>query len=294
MKARAHDISGGIDLTGGQGQVYQMVFYSILAWFTITIEAFLRHNFGERYYTKANCYVGFLLMCALFLIGTLLAFGFDGYNWGMYTLFAGYVVMSGYHFYRIWVNLQIGEPQHSFYSGTPRLLIIGKIIATFLNPLLSLVAIAISRFLLSNRNFKRLTASLKVSPPIADIEKFTKLVLEPALVLFLAFSLSGMISWWLMLSGAALLVYNHLSYQLARNEELDIADSLVDAAFMKRDSGSNEKMRSNVSEILKTVKKRVAEEPDFIETLKEEKPSLFDALDELDIDLGTPDTKDEL
>lgn len=294
MSKQAYDISGGIDLGGGQYYEFgQMVFYSILGWFTITIEAFVRYDFGERYYTKANCYVGFLLMCALFLIGSLLSYGFEGYNAGMYVLFFGYIIMSAYHFYRIWVNLQIGEPQHSFFSGRSRLEFLGKIIATLINPFLTIAALAISRFLLSSKNFKRLKGSLNVSPPIADVHKFTKLVIEPAVVLILAFSISGMLSWWLFLSGGALLVYSHLSYQIARNGELDIADNLVDAAFMKRDSGSDKKMRDSVSEIIKTVKKRAVEEPDFIENLKEEKPSLFDVLDELDIDLGTPDVDDD-
>ena len=56
--SKRHDISGGIDFTGGQLEMGRMIFYTILGWFSITIEAFLRYDFGERYYTKWNFIIG--------------------------------------------------------------------------------------------------------------------------------------------------------------------------------------------------------------------------------------------
>lgn len=287
MSRKAHDISGGIDFTGGQAEFAKNIFYSVLGWFSITIEAFIRTDFGERYYTKGNFFVGWMLVGMITFFGQV--FASSSFSWYVFAMWKGFWWLSMFHFWKIWVNNQIGSPQHSIYGGISRLQPLGRLIMKFLNPLSALLARIVGRFTLSGTNYKRLDESLKLSEPFKNEEEFTKKWIEPLLIFFLAtFSFrmgEGILGFWLFICSLSLLVHTHMGYDISRHDELDVSDSIIDAAFQKEDIEGQRLFKQQMREALATVQERALEDPEYLEELKEDNPSVLDVLAELDVNL---------
>jgi hypothetical protein len=292
---KERDISG-IGMGFGQSEYlefFNAIFMSVLLWTSITVEAFLRQDFGERYYTKGNFFVGFWFLALFGLFGMLgiglgfITIGGGGIAPSFGVIWVGYMLFSAFHFWKIFVNNHIGNPPHSLYSGTPRLEPLGKIILKIINPLLGKSALFFGKITLNSDNYQRFSKSLEVRPPLHNSRSFTTMWLEP-LVVFLVtfFLLDGLVFFWGFLAGIALTVLNHIAAAQDRSEELDMLDSVQVAAFQKDDHEARKNIRYQMKESLDIVKERIKEEPEYLETLKEESPSFFEALEELDIDLG--------
>ena len=276
MSRKPHDISGGIGalLMTEQMRMVQMIIYSILAWFSITIECFLRRDFGERYYTLPNFLIGFLAMLLFFVgfsaIASLNPLGSGQRDVAMlpYMVLLAYMVLSAFHFWKIWVNAQVGAPQHSLYDGTSHLQPIGELLMKILNPLLAIGVIFLGRFTLGNENFKRLTASLKVSPVLTNSEKFTKVFLEPVVIIALAFTFSTL-AFWLWVSFFAHTLYTRMRFEYRRFEELDITDGIIEAAFSKEDLERQRRLSIQTEQAREVLQEKATLQPEAYQENRE-------------------------
>jgi len=244
---RVHDISGSVDssMITGDVKMIEAIFYSILAWFSITLDCFLRRDFGERYYTKANFFIGFWVLNFFFFFMYLFKiFGVNSGNpTGRWIVWWGYVGLSAYHFWKIWVNAQIGRPQHSIYDGTSHLQPLGEVLIKIINPLAAIAAMFLGSFTLKRANSKLLNESLKISPVFRNAEEFTKMYLEP-LVLILIWLFVPMIpSLWLSICIVAHIVFTRMRYKGMRDEELNISDGIIEAGAAKEDKEFQERLR---------------------------------------------------
>ncbi|MEM6359643.1 MAG: hypothetical protein AAF731_06105 [Bacteroidota bacterium] len=293
MRRRIHDISGGVDFTAGKLEMAKVIFYSVLGWFSITVEAFLRRDFGERYYTPANFIIGYLaLTTLLFFLWILNAFGIGSSgdltadHYGRSFIVSGYLLLSAFHFWRIWANAQIGLPQHSLHDGRSHLEPLARFLKKRLNPILAVISTSIARFTFGNKNFTRFRKSLDVSPIITSDEKFAKLWVEPA-VLFLLLQFDSIVpKIWLFIALLSHVIYTRMRYSITRDEELDILDGLYEAAFSKRDLNAQKRFKVRMAQTADTLKERIQKEPKYAQEVKEENPDLMEALEELDVDLG--------
>lgn len=296
---RKHDISGGIDFTGGQLQIARNVFYTIIGWFSITLEAFLRRNFGERYYTPGNFFIGFLTLTfffsADFIIGSFGRGSSSGLNYSVtrWVIWLGYLGLSAFHFWKIWVNAQIGRPEHSLYDGTSHLEPIGRRLLKVVNPLAATVAKILGGLTLNSRNRQELNRSLEALPIFFDEEEFTKKWVEPLFVILVWIIVPDVPNLWIMISLIALLVFTRMRYANTRNAELDLSDGIIEASQAKDNRRDMvwERTRMQTQKLVDSVadgnRQRV------MNNIREENPDLMDALDELDIELGEKESSSE-
>ena len=89
----------------------------ITGYFSLSIEVFLRWNFGERYFSVVRVFFGGLVMAVL-AVFPFLGGGASKFYWGL----AGcYLVLSIIHLVRIWLRNRAGVVWHSQSFGVPLL-----------------------------------------------------------------------------------------------------------------------------------------------------------------------------
>ncbi len=291
MSKRVHDISGGIDssiITGGNAQMIEMIFYSVLAWFSITLDCFLRRDFGERYYTRANFFIGFwVLNFFFFFLSILVGLGFSGTGSdGQWYVWYGYLILSAYHFWKIWVNAQIGRPQHSIYDGTSHLEPVGKFLLKYINPLIAKIAMLLGRLTLNSDNAKLLKKSLSLSPVFRSPEEFTKMYVEPFVLVLILLFVPSVPSLWLTICLISHIVFTRMRYRSMRSDELDVSDGIIEAATARDDKEFQERLRRETRVPREKLKERMEQEPEYEQEIKEDNPDLLATLEELDLDLA--------
>jgi len=294
-KRETHDISGGIDLTGGQLEIFKNIFYTIVGWFSITIEAFLRRSFGERYYTPGNFFVGLWVISFFisvdFLIASLMSPNLMpiDYSTTAMLVWLGYLFLRLFHFLKIWLNAKIGRAEHSLYDGTSHLMPVGRLLLKIVNPFAMAVSRIIGAVVLNDEDNKRLVISLDTLPIFFDVAEFTKKWVEPAFILLVWMIVPNIPIWWISMSLVAHLASTRMRYNNTREEELKMADSIIEAAYAKIDRNVGKRVRMQTAQAMEDLQKRVEEEPEYAEEVKEQNPDLMDVLAEIDIDLGSGD-----
>lgn len=170
--------------------------YVIFGYFCISVEVFLRRDFGERYLGIFNLQAGYLVVFIFAGINPLLVpYGNGSALIGI--LSPAFIGMAIYHRYVIWRRLKKGEIWHSYYRGTP----LGY------------------------------WSLLPISASYETIEKW----LEPALLGIITVLLSKvdmLASIWLGFSTFSLFVHTHVDYYNLRQSILDMQDSQIQSAYM--------------------------------------------------------------
>lgn len=261
--------------------IIRYIVYHVLGWFSVTIEVFLRKNFGERYCTKSNLWVGFYVLTFFTLIGKVQV-GFLQFKFGggtFYYLWYAYILLAIFHLARIWMSHQMGNPQHSFYNGESRLEGLTKWILGFINPLIAKVAVFVGKYALPKEERKLLDKSFQLSAPIRDIEGFTKKYVEPLTVfLFAYYFTTGSLYGWLVFCGFALMMHSMIGYEIQRGQYLDVVDSMILAIDQKGEFSYNEKMKENLAIFADKVEEKLANEPELYEEIKSSAPSVAEVL----------------
>ena len=252
---RKRDLTGGIrfPLFGGIIDFIMLM----LQWFVITVEVFLRRDFGERYLSKLNYVFGavFLGVVALGtgLISTVLGrFGswrgetsgaFEGFSRAMLIYWLLYLLAGGLHLLRIKWREAAGVPLHSLEWGSSwlayipigkRTISIGGWVTALLNAILAPLMRAIGR--------TQKAAEQKKLPddyvPLNDVNAVTERLIEPFVTMVLAFVLgaaSGSLTLaiWLYFSAFALLITSSYRYYQFRDQILDIRDQMIESTSVK-------------------------------------------------------------
>lgn len=286
-KASKHDLGAVLHPYDAFGHLrgLKSVAIVILGWFTITVEAFLRYDFGERYYSPGNVFIGFTIVSGVAFAGTIGALVSEsGVNsWSLWLLIS-YLGFSFFHLWMIWVRRRTGRPYHSLFAGISHLELLGETLMKLLNPLLKAAVLFVSRFALKFEPRQELAASLQNDQVITNSNEFTKRFLEPLALLLLAWFLPGkVLSLYLFLCAVAVGVYSSMLFQEERRKELDLLDSFINANLARRDADAvRHRTQRQVSGHVEEIRERIKEDPQELEKLRRNHPTVADAMEALD------------
>lgn len=277
---------------------------TVLEWFSITVEVFLRRDFGERYFNRSKVTSGFLVIAIwsfLSKVGSGLSrptmslfqseepppepsFSLGGAAATLILLL--YLVLCGYHSFSIWWRNSTGRPLHSWDAGKSWLTPIGQLIMVGANKLMGLFCRIFAFTLPPDQR-----ASLMQSPPPAmnDAVLFTERYIEPLTVFALALVCMkfdvGALGSWLLLSTAGLLFWTNIRHEKEREEMLDMRDSLIKSRYMTEAIIHGEtdglRIKSNVKEIVQQMSIQAAAAPETMEQFRQGAPSLANAMEAL-------------
>lgn len=227
----------------------------VLGWFSISVEVFLRHSFGERYLNLLRVFLALTVMSLLTLVSQMVMFtqigsgsvssdaGFLGI-YALYYLPQVFFLVSLVHLVHNWRRSSRGERWHSRSFGISHL-----------------------RFLIGRR--------LGHGPfrMIVDDWLLYRLV-EPLLVMLLALFLgqfAGGLGFYLFLAAGTLFIKNNYLYALERGRVLDMIDSEIEQDFMEA-AFSGEDKRQTAGFTLVRAPRAVDRNndgiPDFIQTAR--------------------------
>ena len=231
-------------------------FMFLFGMFTVPVEVFLRRNFGQRWFTAVNFSAGLFVLGFIMLVEYAIGSFLNSYifvtlhNWiypsgqqithyseditledtGMFYFLCAYVLLSSYHFFRMWWQSRTGKPVHSFDDGTSRL----EKPAGYLMYILNILVVPflwLYSLLLPKKERER---KIKVPKLIEDRRAFTNTFVEPLFLFVLAYTSRGYINTiWLGTSAFALLVYANWKEMAKKNKSLDFRDAKVEAEMMR-------------------------------------------------------------
>lgn len=273
-----------------------------LQWFTVPAETFLRRDFGQRYYTKINFYVGLLIMVWFnFLqeIGGFLGRVVSGFNQRSYgeeislidkffakmplLMLLAYIALGSYHFFKIRWRNHNGMYDHSFEDGTSRLTGLASVFMGLVNAISKPISIIYMRFL----SEKERSAGDKVPPLFTDLSAFTKGFFEPFFLFVLAIVFAviggGFISIWLIYSFFALAIFSNWKETQKLNKLLDIRDNMVDSSDLQRamKGEPTERITPAQKEIVQQIAQKVEENPVSAQQVKDDYPDLMQMMEEM-------------
>lgn len=101
-------------------RVGMMITELVMGFFSQTVEVFLRHDFGERYFSFLGIFGSFVTYGILLFLGLTAAQTQGGFFLGAFFLIS--FVMCLVHHWQIYQRNQKGIAWHSRYAGTPWLL----------------------------------------------------------------------------------------------------------------------------------------------------------------------------
>lgn len=266
-------------------------FMYVLAWFTVPVEVFLRRDFGERYYTRANFMAGLILLSITQLAIKLLSKvsemrNFDAsesrYNYSLSWILWLYLLVGVFHFGWLAYKEAVRRPVHSFSAGRSWLLPVGKFFLEVANDFLSFLIHGIIRFVPAHERATLLSSR----PLLRDIRTFTERYIEPVVLLIAAliFAALGMagIFGWLIFSMGALIIFTGIRHQTERNYILDIRDMKIEADYMRSLIAGEPQPYDDEPIQMRQVIQEVAHEaensPETVEVLEQKQPTLADAI----------------
>jgi hypothetical protein len=170
----------------------------ILGWLSVSVEVFIRRDFGERYLTWLRLLLGYMAMDLFTLIPRIIFTFVPFVSINVVPVsslfFKGFVVLALYHQWRIWRRNRKGIAWHSESFGISRLAFLPVsdwILYRFVEPLLCLVIGLFLRYL------------------------------DPA---------TGI---WLIIASIALFVKNQMVFSAQRGRFLDVIDARIESAAMQ-------------------------------------------------------------
>jgi hypothetical protein len=286
-----------------------------LQWLVIPVEVFLKRDFGQRWFTTVNFYVGFLVlfwfnvtqqagsMFGSFLGGsrsrqpTRSPFGFyeEGAEaapaepslWdkflenSMLWFLLAYLLLSAYHFFKIWWRNRTNTPLHSFDDGKSRLEPFAGGAMTLINAIATPV-IGLFIRLLPERD--RAAGRGTMPPLLNDESVFANTVLEPLLLFILGLLLSGTASTWLLVSAFALGIFASWNESKKLDRLLDVRDNIIEGADMReamKGGDTPQRMNSAQKEIVQQIAQKVETAPEVAAQVKADFPDLDDIISQM-------------
>lgn len=193
-------------------KVLGVFFYWIAGWFAISINVFLRRDFGERYLSWINLYCGYTVMATVVFWGDgmLGLFGIGTSGSGgtvLLTMYLGFVFLSFYHRFVIYLRNRKGGLWYSYSDGAPWPVLFA--------PLAKMASIL------------RFVIPPPFRPEGLSNEAYDKYI-EPLMVLLVGlFFLSGAAKIWCIAAAISLAFRAMMSYHAQRELMLDHIDSML-------------------------------------------------------------------
>jgi len=277
-----------------------------LAWFTVPIEVLFRRNFGERWLSIINFYVGLLvlgLFASLQSVASMLGnFNQMGFGFGetrqppqpvetsffdsltensMTVILVAYILIGSYHFFRMWWRNQTNTPLHSFDDGTSRL----EPLSYYFMQLVNVLAIPVIRlymFFLPKSEQRQ----FQMPPLVTDLSAFTNTVFEPFVLLILSFLISGTASTWLFMSAFAVAIFANWKETAKLNKALDFRDSVIEAKMMSGMSDQSQQSQMSASQelIMRQVAHTIETTPQLTPVVKQQYPDLMSIIEDMNND----------
>lgn len=271
-------------------------FYFLFSWFTVIILVFLRRDFGERYLTKLNFLMGYIILCFwTFFVGGIFSLGrragssastaietlFGSFS-GMVLLLFAYLLLGSIHFVNIWWRNRTDRPLHSLDPGKSWLLPLGRMLIKLVN-IAAFIPIKLFALTLSSDDKKQLD---KLLPIVPDSRAFTERFLEPVFLLFLGFILmmagGGAVGFLLVLLSGFLAVNTNYRYETERHQFLHLRDQILEAKYLPDAiNGTSDVIRlsKGVREsVMQTAAQMEQDAPEMMEEFQQTHPSLADAM----------------
>jgi hypothetical protein len=287
-----------------------------LRWFTVPVEVLFRRNFGERWFTTVNFYVGLLVLgfftamqetAGSLFGGSKNPFadyqGFGHYgekaveetpsfferlgSHSMSLVLAAYVLFSMYHFFIIWWRNRTFTPVHSFSDGESRFQGIAYFLLSLINLAMTPIVNAIVRMMPERE--KQKMVSDEAPPAFVDGERFADVFLEPLILLLLSHFTEGAMSRWLFISALATIVCASFKHTARLNKLLDIRDSSIDAEqavfikdWLKRpDTANKAKISPQQKALVDQIKTMADRTPEVAKMMGNDYPDLMDLIEDM-------------
>lgn len=276
----------------------------ILGWFTIPVEVLLRRDFGQRWFTAVNFYTGLLLLAIFATIQAVIG-GIWGWVQDFFASIAGminpfytkpapsyfdmfmdksmlfvmllYVLLGSYHRFKIWWRNRTNTNLHSYDDGTSRL----EPLAGLLMRVVNLVAVPfvwLYRLLIPPKQRK----GMPVPKLVNDRTAFANTIVEPMILVILAFQFNGTASVWLGISAFALAIHAHWKETAKQSKILDFRDSMMEAKVMMELKSSMQ--QGNELSSLKQESSGIKDNTEVIPQMAYQYPDLMNIIEEMNRD----------
>ncbi|MBN8669515.1 MAG: hypothetical protein J0L80_02440 [Chitinophagales bacterium] len=223
---------------------------SILGWFTIPAEVFLRYRFGRRWFTPMNFYAGALLICAFFALQyvfdyvcywlTTLESTFNPFyskdavgnfaaSVDLFYLLSLYAALGVIRLFYIWFRNKTKDDIHSYDDGISWLEHVAEPVIWLINGIAWIIVDIIGDPL--NSDSKKDMPHPKL---VTDKTAFTNMILEPLFFFWFAYDypfLLGKCLFYIM--GFAVAIHASRREMAKEGKILDFKDSAIEAKAMR-------------------------------------------------------------
>ncbi|MFN0200705.1 MAG: hypothetical protein ACKVTZ_04260 [Bacteroidia bacterium] len=302
-ESKARNLFGGYE-AWAQNFPFINTLMHFLQWFTVPIEVLFRRDFGERWFTTMNFYVGLLVLSWFTFLqksGSLMEALLSNTPFGkretpvedpsllerfmsnimIWILFV-YVAMSAFHFFKIWWRNRTFKPLHSFDDGTSRL----EPLAAGVMDLVNMAVTPIVRLFMLVLPEQERQKVKDIPRLLNNVTVFTDTIFEPLVILGLSFFVfSGTASTWLFISAIAMAIFANWKHTQRLNFWLDMRDSSIDAKAMieVKDylTGDNQQVTGGQKIIMEQIAETVKETPAVAQQMQRDYPDVMDIIKEM-------------
>lgn len=288
---------------GKDNPVVGFVMWALSA-FAISVEVFLRRDFGERYFTRTKFVLGLVVLLVFNFGSNFSRRGprLDDYTidpeTGEYVLktfnintsftyfvLLAYIILGSYHTFRIWWRNGTGRPLHSRDHGLTWLETAGALTLAIPNFFIGLV---MRVYALTLPEYER-PWLMNALPFLRDARGFAEKILEPLALILLSVLLAKLgassVATWLSFSTLALLLFTTIRHEQFRSQVLDMQDRQIEARDLSSAMfGDTESLRIpyetkkalfEVTNIVET------SSPEAMETIRRNTPNIAEAMEAL-------------
>jgi hypothetical protein len=297
---KSRNVSGGYNMLAQMFPLINFIMF-ILGWFTVPIEVLFRRNFGQRWLTVINFYVG-LMVLGIFTTIQGLASAFSSnsaypysssnqqtptepsfwdslMNKSMLIFLLAYLLISSYHFFRMWWRDRTNTALHSFNDGRSRF----EFIAIYLLEVINIAAVPVIRVYMLLLPKEEQQRKIIVPPLLNDLTAFTNTVFQPLLLLILVFIFPGTTRSWLLISAAALAVYANWKETAKLNKVLDFRDSIIEAKDMANHSNLGQQNNTE-GLIMQQAAEMIKDNPEVAPVVTRTYPDLMSIIEDMNTD----------
>ena len=220
-------------------QMFLTVWGILLGWISVSIEVFLRHDFGERYLSWVRLSFAGSLMLVYLIVPSLFGGGF------LFLLFwLAFVFFSYYHRFVIWTKKVSETEWHSQSFGISHLQPVLERLPALQQPFRKLANTQRTRIrlpllrLVTTQEFLIGLSKWRLS----DWTLYK--VIEPLLCLLISlflFRISFALGFWIALASIALSIKAQITYSQVRNRYLDLKDSRIEGEVMQEAASGRSK-----------------------------------------------------
>ena len=297
---------------------------NVFSWIVIPVRVFFRRDFGERHFSSMTFFIGAFVLGWLSIIQRANGFGLSPrmgkipfYQNGqqipeevetasfferfmsnsMSFILVAYVLLSAFHFFKIWWRNRTNTPLHSYDDGTSHLQPLAAGLMDVLNMALTPLTLLMMRIFLPEKERQGLTG---IPLHLNDTESFTDRFLEPAAMLLLAWVVGylggGTASTWLVWSSVAVFLFATLKHDELLHKWLNMRDSAIEIKIMIQNKEYFEtitrdptadieppKISSQEKMIMEQIAANVQETPAVAEKMKQSYPDLMDIIEEMNV-----------